>query len=107
MQGKVHVLAQSKFGEFVARFDSIAGSRLFTGFPAGSQLRRELAMVSTLEELDSLLDRLDRTVPCAVPATEPRGRQGSPARVALPDGWLTDPDDATVPSGADVMHSGG
>jgi hypothetical protein len=25
----------------------------------------------------------------------------------LPDGWLTDRDDCTVPSGADVMHSGG
>ena len=22
-------------------------------------------------------------------------------------GWLTDPDDCTVPTGADVMHSGG
>ena len=77
------------------------------GFPAGSTLRRELAMVATLRELDALLDRLDRTVPCAVPSTEPRGRQGSPARVALPEGWLADPDDTTVPSGADVMHSGG
>jgi len=77
------------------------------GFHAGSQLRRELAMVKTLHELDSLLDQLDRTVPFPDAATGPRGRQGSPARVALPDGWLTDPDDCTVPSGADVMHSGG
>lgn len=77
------------------------------GFHAGSQLRRELAMVKTLHELDSLLDQLDRTVAFPDAATGPRGRQGSPARVALPDGWLTDPDDCTVPSGADVMHSGG
>jgi hypothetical protein len=27
--------------------------------------------------------------------------------VTLPEGWLTDPDDCTVPLGADVMHSGG
>jgi hypothetical protein len=27
--------------------------------------------------------------------------------VALPEGWLADPDDCTVPAGADVMHSGG
>ena len=40
-------------------------------------------------------------------ATGPRGRQGSPAPVALPEGWLADPDDCTVPAGADVMHSGG
>jgi nifR3 family TIM-barrel protein len=77
------------------------------GFPAGSELRRALAMVKTLDELDSLLDQLDRAVPFPDEATGPRGRQGSPARVALPEGWLTDPDDCTVPAGADVMHSGG
>jgi nifR3 family TIM-barrel protein len=77
------------------------------GFPAGSELRRALALVRTLDGLDSLLDRLDGTVPFPEAATGPRGRQGSPARVALPDGWLTDPDDCTVPAGADVMHSGG
>ncbi|MEE6136872.1 tRNA dihydrouridine synthase DusB [Mycobacterium sp. 050128] len=77
------------------------------GFPAGSDLRRALALVKTLDELDALLDRLDRTVEFPEAATGPRGRQGSPARVSLPDGWLNDPDDCTVPAGADVMHSGG
>jgi nifR3 family TIM-barrel protein len=77
------------------------------GFPAGSELRRALAMVKTLAELDCLLGRLDGAVPFPEAATGPRGRQGSPARVALPEGWLTDPDDCTVPAGADVMHSGG
>src|SRR6516164_2683776 len=77
------------------------------GFPAGSELRRALAMVKTLDELDSLLERLDGAVPFPEAASGPRGRQGSPARVALPEGWLTDPDDCTVPTGADVMHSGG
>ena len=77
------------------------------GFPAGSELRQALALVKTLDELGSLLDRLDRTIPFPDAATGPRGRQGSPARVALPEGWLTDPDDCTVPAGADVMHSGG
>lgn len=77
------------------------------GFPAGSELRRALAMVKTLVELDALLGRLDRTAPFPEAAGGPRGRQGSPARVALPDGWLNDPDDCTVPAGADTMHSGG
>ncbi|MEZ0350136.1 tRNA dihydrouridine synthase DusB [Mycobacterium sp. pR1184] len=77
------------------------------GFPAGSDLRRALALVKTLDELDALLDRLDRTVEFPETATGPRGRQGSPARVSLPEGWLNDPDDCTVPAGADVMHSGG
>ena len=46
-------------------------------------------------------------MPFPAAATGPRGRQGSPASVALPEGWLADPDDCTVPTGADVMHSGG
>ncbi|ANH27492.1 tRNA-dihydrouridine synthase [Mycobacterium avium subsp. paratuberculosis] len=77
------------------------------GFPAGSELRRALAMVKTLDELDRLLDRLDGSVPFPDEATGPRGRQSSPARVVLPEGWLDDPDDCTVPAGADIMHSGG
>ncbi|BCQ07244.1 tRNA dihydrouridine synthase DusB [Mycobacterium heckeshornense] len=77
------------------------------GFPAGSELRRALALVKTLDELDVLLGRLDADVPFPPAAAGPRGRQGSPARVALPDGWLSDRDDCTVPAGADIMHSGG
>jgi nifR3 family TIM-barrel protein len=77
------------------------------GFPAGSELRRALALVKARAELDILLDKLDADVPFPTAATGPRGRQGSPARVALPDGWLADRDDCTVPAGADIMHSGG
>nr|WP_263858061.1 tRNA dihydrouridine synthase DusB [Mycolicibacterium doricum] len=77
------------------------------GFPAGSDLRRALALVKTRSELSELLDRLDPDVPFPPAATGPRGRQGSAASVSLPEGWLTDPDDCTVPAGADVMHSGG
>jgi nifR3 family TIM-barrel protein len=77
------------------------------GFPAGPDLRRALALVKTLSELDTLLDRLDPDVPFPAAATGPRGRQGSPAPVALPHGWLSDPDDCAVPAGADAMHSGG
>jgi nifR3 family TIM-barrel protein len=64
------------------------------GFPAGGELRRDLALVSTLGELDQLLGRLDPDA--GFPVAElghPRGRQGSPRkRVALPDGWLEDTD---------------
>lgn len=77
------------------------------GFPAGSELRRTLAMVTTLAGLDALLRQLDGSIPFPTAATGPRGRQGSPAKVTLPEGWLADPDDCTVPSGADIMHSGG
>ncbi|MGH3560853.1 MAG: tRNA-dihydrouridine synthase, partial [Mycobacterium sp.] len=77
------------------------------GFPAGAELRRRLALVKTLAELDSLLAQLEAPTPFPSAATGPRGRQGSPAAVSLPDGWLTDPDDCAVPAGADIMHSGG
>ncbi|WP_408607203.1 tRNA dihydrouridine synthase DusB [Actinokineospora bangkokensis] len=78
------------------------------GFPVGSQLRRGFAMVSTLAELDDLIGKLDHDAPYpAEEAEAPRGRQGSPGRVALPEGWLDDPDDPAVPAGAEVMHSGG
>ncbi len=77
------------------------------GFPAGPDLRRALALVKTSAELNVLLDRLDADVPFPPAATGPRGRQGSAAAVALPDGWLTDPDECVVPVGADALHSGG
>ncbi len=77
------------------------------GFPAGAELRRGLALVKTRAELDDRLARLDPAVPFPAAAAGPRGRQGSAAAVALPDGWLADPDDCTVPTAADVMHSGG
>ncbi|HET9500643.1 MAG TPA: tRNA dihydrouridine synthase DusB [Marmoricola sp.] len=64
------------------------------GFRAGGELRHALALVSSLSELDGLLERLDPAEP--FPVSElgaPRGRQGAPRkRVALPDGWLDDTD---------------
>ncbi|MGI9125794.1 MAG: tRNA dihydrouridine synthase DusB [Mycobacterium sp.] len=77
------------------------------GFPAGSDLRSALALVRTLEELDGLLDQLDREAPFPEAGWGPRGRQGSASSVTLPEGWLDDPDDLTVPVAADVMNSGG
>ena len=57
------------------------------------------------DELDRLLDQLDGAVPFPDAATGPRGRQGSPARVALPDGWLTDPDDCTGAGAESRSHA--
>ena len=77
------------------------------GFPAGADLRRALALVKTLSEFDELLAQLDPDVPFPHAAEGPRGRQGSPGSVSLPEGWLADPDDCTVPAGADLVNSGG
>jgi nifR3 family TIM-barrel protein len=66
------------------------------GFAAGGEMRRSLGLISSLAELDRLLDRLDPDEP--FPVSElgaPRGRQGSPRdRVALPEGWLDDTEGA-------------
>jgi nifR3 family TIM-barrel protein len=77
------------------------------GFPVGSELRRRLGLVSSIDELDELLAQLDPDIPFPPEADGPRGRQGSAGRVVLPEHWLDDPDDPTVPLGAELEHSGG
>ena len=78
------------------------------GFPVGGDLRRRLAMIDTLAELDGLLAQLDPAEPYPlVNLGQPRGRTNSPGKVALPDGWLADPDADDVPDGAELDDSGG
>jgi nifR3 family TIM-barrel protein len=78
------------------------------GFAVGSELRRSLAMVCALSELDDLLGKLDAEESYPVSTLGlPRGRTNSPGRVALPEGWLADRDADTVPVGAELDHSGG
>ena len=77
------------------------------GFPVGGEVRSNLARVSTLAELRELLAPWADSAAVAEDSDGARGRQGSPSKVALPDGWLDDPEDATVPDGAEIMHSGG
>ena len=78
------------------------------GFAVGSEPRRRLGMVSGLGELDDLLAGLDLDQPYPEAADGPRGRQGSPQRrVALPHGWLDDPESDLVPEDAELDHSGG
>ena len=62
----------------------------FKGFPIGGEVRRGLALVSSLAELDAHLARLDPDVPYPVAELgTPRGRQGTPReRVTVPQGWL-------------------
>ena len=102
------VLLAAHFGETKGMRDMRKHTAWYLhGFPVGSELRRALALVKTLDELDQLLRGLDPDVPFPPAANGPRGRQGSPSSVSLPEGWLADPDDCAVPAGADTMHSGG
>ena len=78
------------------------------GFPVGTALRQAMAMASSLAELDDLLGKLDAEAPFPAAAIgQPRGRTNSPGKVHLPDGWLRDRDDDTVPLDAEMDDSGG
>lgn len=82
-------------------------SQYLRGFPVGPELRRHFSLVSSLIELDELLSQLDPSVPFPAEAEGPRGRQGSASKVVLPEGWLDDPEDPSVPREAEMDHSGG
>jgi len=79
------------------------------GFRAGGEVRHQLAMISSLAALEELLGRLDPAE--AYPVAElgtPRGRQGSPRRVTLPEGWLESRElGAALDAGAENATSGG
>ena len=79
------------------------------GFAAGGELRRSLGLVSSLSSLESLLGQLDPAEPFPVAELgTPRGRQGSPRRVVLPQGWLEDTDgtDACVREDTEELSGG-
>jgi nifR3 family TIM-barrel protein len=79
-----------------------------TGYPVGPQIRRELAMISSLAELDAVVDRIDPDLEL-VPGGEriTRGHSNGPIRVALPDGYLDDLDSCEIPDDDDVMALSG
>lgn len=69
-----------------------------TGYPAGGVRRRSLGLVSTLAELDALLDDLDPDA--ALPPEShrlPRGHLQGPKLVSVPDRWLETADDPAPP----------
>ncbi|MCC6438066.1 MAG: tRNA dihydrouridine synthase DusB [Acidimicrobiales bacterium] len=72
------------------------------GYAIGVDVRRQLAQVSTRVGLEAVLALLD---PDAAPAPGserlPRAKSSSQRRVALPDGYLDELDDATPPPSAD------
>lgn len=77
------------------------------GYPVGGEVRKELAQVSSLSELREKLAPWSDSTVRAEDADGARGRQGSASKVALPDGWLDDPEDETVPEGAEIENNGG
>lgn len=61
----------------------------YKGYPVGSDLRRSLAMVGSIAQMDEIFATMDRSAPYPGEGAEgPRGRAGSPKRTVLPQGWL-------------------
>ncbi|MFD8543998.1 tRNA dihydrouridine synthase DusB [Streptomyces sp. NPDC059649] len=78
------------------------------GFAIGSEMRKKLAISSSLNELSDLLGELELDQPWPTGADGPRGRTSGRNRVVLPDGWLDDPYDcAGVSADAELDTSGG
>ena len=80
------------------------------GFVVGSEIRQQLALISSLAEFAALLEQIDgeQTYPVVI-AEGPRGRTSSGKWVALPEGWLDSRDLAseTDLSLAEIGVSGG
>lgn len=61
----------------------------FKGYSIGSDVRRSLALVESLGDMDEIFTTLDSSMPYpGIDAEGPRGRAGSPKKTALPDRWL-------------------
>jgi nifR3 family TIM-barrel protein len=78
------------------------------GFAVGGETRQQLGLVSSLAELDGLLATLDlaQGFP-TLTLGAPRGRLGSPRRVALPEGWLDDQRSGRLEAADELAISGG
>jgi nifR3 family TIM-barrel protein len=79
------------------------------GFTGGAPLRERLMHVSRLDELRDVLATVDRAQPFPPAAMRvPRGKTGGTQKVALPEGYLDELDDATPPCvEAEAADSGG
>jgi nifR3 family TIM-barrel protein len=79
-----------------------------TGYPVGPEVRRRLAMVSSLMELDDILETMDPTVELPAGAERiRRGKTNGPIRISLPEHYLDNLDDLTVPDDNEVVALSG
>lgn len=80
-----------------------------TGYPVGTEARRKFSMVSSVQELSELINTMDHSL-SLVPGGErlTRGHTNGPIKVVLPEGYLENRDDMTIPEdGAVTALSGG
>lgn len=92
----------------VRRFRKHAGWYV-AGWPVGKELRRRLHAVNSFDDLAAITQEFDQdtTLPPEGVRVK-RSHTGGPRRVALPENWLADPDEAvTLASSAEANVSGG
>ena len=79
-----------------------------TGYPVGGDARRAFSSVTSHDELLGLIARMDPSLRL-VPGGErlARGHTNGPIKVVLPEGYLVDRDDMTVPDDAAVAALSG
>jgi len=79
-----------------------------TGYPVGGEMRRKFAEVKSLAELRALAAQLDADAPIVEGGERiARGHTNGPIKVILPEGYLDDRDDMTIPDDGDVMRLSG
>lgn len=81
------------------------------GFAVGGQMRHQLGLIESIEQLRDMLDTLDLDQPYPDAAEGPRGRAGGAKRPHLPEFWLDSheltPEQAAKIHQAEVDTSGG
>ena len=80
------------------------------GYPVGPAVRRDAGQVATVADLERLLSGIDvDALPVEGAERMVRSHSHPLSRVALPDGWLDDPDQEHVAlgAGAEALVSGG
>jgi nifR3 family TIM-barrel protein len=95
-------------GDVVRRFRKHTGWYV-AGWPVGKELRRRLHTVGSLDELTAVTAEFDRDIVLPPEGVRvKRSHTGGPRKVALPKGWLSDPDEEVIlAASAEVNISGG
>lgn len=82
------------FGEYTGVREMRKHMAWYTkGFPIGSEIRRDLGLIESIDDFDRLTAMLNVDAPYPIETAKgPRGRTTSDRRPSLPEGWLDDRD---------------
>jgi nifR3 family TIM-barrel protein len=79
-----------------------------SGYPVGPVVRKAMSQISSVSELEDIAGRLDRSLRIVDGGERiKRGHTNGPIKVSLPDGFLDDRDDMTIPDDGNVMALSG